>query len=123
MEPDRTALQETIGIVFLHHRTDEITANNLQSFREWNPAATIVTVGAGERLPGGYSIRDFPKHADLWDRHTRQTGLGTRSADLLVYSWYENRREHCDRWLIVEWDAFCAMTVDEFFVPNIYLSY
>lgn len=106
---------ETVGIVFLHHRTDAVTANNLQSFRDWNPGLLIVTMSAGEPFPGGYAIRDFPAEAEKWERHTGQPHLQKQSADLLLYAWYHHRREHCDRWVIVEWDAFCAMPVEDFF--------
>lgn len=107
--------EETVGIVFLHHRTDPVTANNLQSFRDWNPDLLIVTISAGEAFPGGYAIRDFPAEAEKWERHTGQSHLQQRSADLLLYAWYRHRREHCDRWVIVEWDAFCAMRIADFF--------
>ncbi len=114
-ESDRDSQSETIGIVFLHHEIDEVTANHLQSFRDWNPDAKIVTVSASEPFPGGYSIHDFPAHAERWERHTSEHGLEAKSADLLLYAWYENRHEHCDRWVIVEWDAFCGMAVEDFF--------
>lgn len=114
--PDRAEpCPERIGLVFLHHLTDEVTANNLQSFRDWNPGMTILTMSAAEPFPGGYSIQDFPEDQEKWARHTAQEGLHTRSADLLLYAWYRNRRERCDRWVIVEWDAYCAMRVEDFF--------
>ena len=109
---------ESLGIVFLHHRVDEVTANNLQSFRDWNPHATIVTVSAEEPFPGGYSIRDFPRFKASWERQSCKPGLRARSADLLLYAWYLHRREQCDRWLVVEWDAFCAMPVVDFFAAT-----
>ena len=104
-----------LGIVFLHHQTDEVTLNNLASFRRWNPDAFIVTMSAGAALPGGYSIAEFPKMKEIWDRHTKTGDLRGRSADLLLYAWYLNRREHCERWLIVEWDTYCASSVEVFF--------
>ena len=103
---------ESLGVVFLHHRTDEVTANNLASFRDWNPHATIVTMGAEESFPGGYSIRDFPRFAEHWHHQISKPGMRGQSPDLLLYAWYQNRREHCDRWLVVEWDSFCAMKSD-----------
>ena len=107
--------REKLGIVFLHHRTDDVTLNNLRSFQHWNPAATIVTMSSEESLPGGYSIQNMPGWAERWREHTAKSDLRARSADLLVYAWYENRREHCHRWLLVEWDSYCACPVDKFF--------
>jgi len=103
-----------VGIVFLHHQVDAITENNLKSFRDWNPEATIVTVSAGEPFPGGYSIRDLPQ-GPFWEEHNWKWKMQSRIADVLLYSWYLNRREHCDRWVVVEWDAYCGMPVEKFF--------
>lgn len=36
---------------------------------------------------------------------------------MLLYAWYANRRERCERWVVVEWDAWCAMAVEDFFAP------
>jgi len=38
---------ERIGVVFLHYCADPVTLRNLESFREWNPDLTIVTVTSG----------------------------------------------------------------------------
>ena len=103
------------GIVFLHHSTDEVTLNNLQSFRQWNPDATIVTMSGGDPLPGGYSIQNFPDWIERWRKQTAKPGLRARSTDLLVYAWYQNRWEDCEKWLLVEWDTFCACPVEEYF--------
>ena len=89
----KTDESSKVGIVFLHHKTDEVTRANLQSFRDWNPRAQIITMSAGERLPGGYSILDFPEWANRWKEHTEKPGLRARSTDLLVYAWYGNRQE------------------------------
>src|SRR6187402_1271992 len=91
----------SIGIVFLHHRCDPVTLNNLQSFKRHNPYATIVTVGATQPLPGGYSILDFPIYREAWARQMLYAELQANSPDLLVYAWYANRHENCNRWIIV----------------------
>jgi hypothetical protein len=104
-----------LGIVLTHFRTDAITTRNLQSFRDWNPDAVIVTVSGGEAFPGGYSILDLPGHSERWKQLAGRSDLQAQAGDLLIYAWYENRREQCERWVIVEWDAYCAMPVEEFF--------
>lgn len=74
-----------------------------------------MTMSAGEAFPGGYSILDFPEERERWERHTSREWLRGRSADLLLYAWYAHRREYCDRWIVVEWDAYCGMPVEDFF--------
>ena len=115
---NQTPSAEIIGIVFLHHDTSATAANNLQSFRDWNPNTQIVTMSAGEPFEGGYSIRDFPEHSARWNRHlVKHPEAHRNSADVLLCAWYENRREQCDRWLVVEWESFCASTVEDFLAP------
>lgn len=108
-------VKNKLGIVFLHHRVDAVTLNNLQSFRRWNPDATIVTMSANESLPEGYSIQRMAGWVDRWRKQTAKPGLRARSTDILVYAWYHNRLEDCEKWLLVEWDSYCACPVEEYF--------
>ena len=50
-----------LGIVFIHHRTDAATQQNIATFHKWNPNAKIVTVSGNEALLGGYGRRDLPE--------------------------------------------------------------
>jgi hypothetical protein len=106
-----------IGILFLHHCADEVTMNNLESFRRWNPGMPIVTMSGNDPLPGGYAMRDFSEHAARWEQVISAPRGCWRSSDLLLYAWFMNRRERCQRWLVVEWDAYCAMRVEDFLAP------
>ncbi len=40
-----------------------------------------------------------------------------RSSDRMVCSWFLQRKEVCDRWWIIEWDAYCAMSVQDYYQP------
>ena len=110
-QPRGHAMTAELGIVFLHHATDAVTRNNLARIRAEHPGATIVTVSAGEPLPGGYALRDTP---ELEPYHAFNKKQG---ADWLVCSWFKRRRESCRRWWIVEWDVYCAMPVAEYYRP------
>lgn len=103
------------GIIFLHHNVDEVTNNNLLSFRRHNPDAPIVAISSGEPFKGGFAMKDFHVLAGLW-RDRVQGDWKNRSHDFLVYSWYasKNDRIECKRWFIVEWDTYCNMPVPEF---------
>lgn len=105
---------ESLGIVFLHHTADEITRANFASFRRWNPGETIISVSAGDALENGYSIREIAGAAAIWESRTNSLNRRAESADLLLYLWYPSRREFCDKWLIVEWDAYCEMPARDF---------
>jgi hypothetical protein len=116
-----TILQKTskvhqrLGIIFLHHQIDSVTLNNLESFRRWNPNTPLITVTAGQALKGGFSLRAHPGECDRWKSHTAVPWRLAKSADVLVYLWYPHRRVHCEYWVIVEWDSYCGMPVEDFF--------
>lgn len=104
-----------LGIIFLHHKTDDVTINNLQSFKKWNPDAVFVTMSPDEALPGGYSIQNMPDWLEKWKVQTSKPDMLAKSTDLLIYAWYANRKENCEKWLIVEWDTFCNCSVEDYF--------
>ncbi len=99
----------TLGILFLHHKIDDVVCANLSSVRRHNPGATIVTMSAGEAFPGGYSLAATPALQKLHAANPK------KSSDWLVCSWFLQRREHCAKWWIVEWDTYCTMSVREYY--------
>jgi len=98
-----------LGILFLHHTNCEVTRNNLKVVQRYNPGATVVTMSADDPLPGGYSLNAT---ADLKTIHSE---LPKRREDSLVCSWFLQKRESCDKWFIMEWDAYCEMSVAEYY--------
>ncbi len=104
-------MSEKLGILFLHHKANPVVCNNLLSVRKHNPGACIVTMSAGEALPGGYSLDATPA---LKERHALSP---KKSSDWLVCSWFQQRRERCEKWWIIEWDLYCSMSAREYYRP------
>ncbi len=100
-----------LGILFLHHTTNEVVRQNLESIAHQNPGVPIVTMSACEPLPGGYSITETSVLAKL---HAQNKA---RSSDSLVCSWFEQRREKFNKVWICEWDTYCTVSVVEFYRP------
>jgi hypothetical protein len=100
-----------LGILFLHHEINEVVLQNLESIKRHNPGVTIVTLGDGEPLPGGYSLAATPALEALHAQHP------ARSSDWLVCSWFEQRRETFEKVWICEWDTYCTVSVAEFYRP------
>ena len=98
-----------LGILFLHHSRNGITLNNLHSIQRHNPKAIIATMSPDEIFPGGYSLNQTPKLKGLHARRPKGHG------DLLVCSWFLQRKEKCDKWWIVEWDTFCEISVAQYY--------
>jgi hypothetical protein len=103
--------QGKLGILFLHHTHNQVTQHNLRTIRRHNPQATLATMGSDQPLPGGYTLNDTPELKRL---HLQ---MPKRRVDLLVCSWFVQKREKCDRWWIAEWDVYCEMPVFEYYQP------
>lgn len=104
-------MKGNFGIIFLHHDIGSITRNNLSSIRRHNPEATIITMSAGQPFPGGYTLAQTPL---LKEQH----GVSpSRSSDVLLCSWFAQRREYCDKWWIVEWDTYCTTSAESHYKP------
>lgn len=99
-----------LGIVFLHHHINPVVNSNLHSIQKHHPEATLVTMSAGETLPGGYSLDSTPELKKL---HAHQPN----QSDWLLLSWFLQRKENCAKWWIVEWDVFCTTSAYEYYAP------
>ncbi len=104
-------MAEKLGILFLHHRVDKIVLNHLDSVRQQNPEATVVTMSAGTPLQAGYALEATP---ELRAGHTLSS---RRASDWLVCSWFVQRKEKCTKWWVIEWDTFCTTSVREYYRP------
>jgi hypothetical protein len=100
-----------LGIVFMHHTTDEVTLYHLDKIKKLHPTAVITPIGQTDKLPGGYSLLGTP---DLDRRHAWKR---ERSGDVLLLSWWVQHQEQAQRWWIVEADTLCEIPITEFFWP------
>jgi len=121
-----------LGIIFIHHSIGPTTANNLALLRHFNPGVQIVTISqGGPTFAGGYNTKNLFKGP--WNAYRqRMNEYGWRSlvrngrrytkkiytwrnAELAIYQWYSQKREHAKRWIIAEWDTFCCESAISFF--------
>ena len=106
-----------VGVIFTHFNTNPVTLQNLDSIRHCNPDVPIIAVSSSPEhiLPGGLDIsRD-----KTWAAVTRGSAHQKwRNNDLKFYYGYRNRRVDCKRWVVLEWDAYCSMPLQEFFAES-----
>jgi hypothetical protein len=100
-----------LGILFLHHKRDRITRQNLASLRRHNPDAVLVTMSSTVPFPGGYALARTP---ELARRHETNPARGS---DWLVCSWFLQHKESCAKWWIVEWDTYAEVSALEYYRP------
>ncbi len=118
MNPNSPPAQvQGVAILFLHHLANDITRQNLDSFKTANPGVPIHVITSGESFPESISLHDHPEASERWNKHISETWLKTGSSDLMIYLWYQFLRkptEIAERWFIVEWDSYCNEKISHF---------
>jgi hypothetical protein len=91
-------------ILFIYHRTNEVTRRHLELAKEHNPDIPIIPLSDVEdgfpgtiKATGRWKIFHPWKHVD--------------------YNWYENHRIEAERYIIFEWDCLCNTSVRSFYEP------
>ena len=100
-----------LTILFLHHRSDEVTRRRLQRLETLNPGVPIVrlTYGSNDVLPGTF---DAAKVSEFAGEN------GWHGTDLMLYAWYRHRRDvptEADRYVVAEWDMVYRVSMAEFY--------
>ena len=107
--------EHELAILFLHHELDEVTLNNLESFRLRNPGVPIIPISGGKRMEGGTAPEDLPTFSRLHARFAGTDWMYRSGLDVLIIDWYRNRRTiRAKRWFFAEWDGWCGMPLREY---------
>jgi hypothetical protein len=101
------------GVLFTHHRTDGLTAENMASFGRHNPDCVVVPIATElDVFPGSYRL-DENLH---WQAITARRGRGAwRNLDWAMYLYYANRTVNCKRWIWADWDLHCTGPLKDFY--------
>lgn len=96
-------------ILFLYHKTDEVTHRHLDFFTWFNPQAEIVLIGhdLNDTLESPLRTIDVKQFNSPWD-----CSDPWRSLDGLIYTWFVNSNTTAKRYLVAEYDIHCTMPID-----------
>lgn len=107
-------IDHELGIVFFHHKADQVTLQNCYSFKQGSIPLELVS--SGPSIDDGISIHQDPVFAEWW--LSKATGdFAGKSHDFLLAWWYQRRKHKCKRWLVVEWDSFCNTDILKWMQP------
>lgn len=109
---------EKVGIIYMHHRVDEVTKYHYDLLVKHNPNATVFPVTGGDTgLPDAFEMKKSTGLNKMWQRITVGgfPKWAWRHLDVAFYQWYATNTEKCDRWVFTEWDLLCRMSVQEFY--------
>ena len=121
-------------ILFLYHRNNQITLNNLRKLQASNPDCQIITVCCGlEKISNDcFILREAKKdlfdaakfnqkHLSLFDilagNSMPQDGVWY-GMDAVIYTWFLNRTISAKRYIILEWDCHCTINLKDLYAPN-----
>jgi len=111
-----------LGIIFMHYRDDPVTRFHFDLVKKLHPDDLLVPVSGGDYgIPGSIMLKQLPgEMGDLWRRVTnRGTSVPAwRHVDVGYYAAWDACREDIERWVFLEWDIRCNMSVRDFFAPN-----
>ncbi len=114
---------DNICILFLHHKTCEVTLKNLNAFKKHNPTKTIHTIGfeGFELLANSHVVYKngikYPNN-DLMVAKNRDW-LYWSEIDILIYDFYINNPNY-SRYIITEWDTYCNCSAEDFYGDLLY---
>lgn len=103
------------AIVVLTFRDDELLRYNVQSIKDSNPGVPVEIFSSNAIIPGEGHISRCGAFAERWkmvsERKQRWRGCWGNS-DLLTYAWWmHERRTQAERWLLLEYDAWCNIEI------------
>jgi hypothetical protein len=103
------------GVLFTHHRTDDVTRRNMESFARHNPDCVVVPISTERDVfKGSYRLDEN----DHWRAITARRGRGVwRNVDWAYWLYYADRAYNCKRWLFSDWDVHCTGPMAEFYGP------
>lgn len=99
-----------LAISFAYHEWNEVTNQNYNSFALHNPEADIYKTCFSALDPGLPSALLKAMEPCVNDGYS-----AWYYADLLLYAAFVSSKVEYSKWLLVEWDVYCAMPVAEFF--------
>lgn len=109
-------LKNRISILFLHYNTSDVTVNNYNRLKQYNPTKNIYPVGFNgcNLLDGSHEVTISPSYPSNTILNQKENIPYWTQADLLIYDFYINNPD-LPIYFISEWDTYCNCSIEEFY--------
>lgn len=109
-------LKNRISILFLHYSVDDVTIQNYELIKKYNPDKNIYTIGFGNHnlIDGSHIVsrkESYPKN-DILNITCKNQYWS--EADLLIYDFYLNY-PNLPTYFVIEWDTYCNCSLERFY--------
>lgn len=109
-------LKNRVSILFLHYNTSDVTVNNYNLLKQYNPTKNVYPVGFSgcNLLDGSHEVNKsstYPSNSELDLKINRPYWS---EADLLIYDFYL-KYPNLPVYYIFEWDTYCNCSLEEFY--------
>ena len=114
-----------LGIIFQYHLNDAVTNRNLEVLRRSNPGVPIVLINVqdddGQSIPGSIKAVDCGPLGQRWSKYSAGQDRW-RNCDMPFLAWYSStlRTISCRRWILLEYDVYCSMSLLDFIKPTLH---
>jgi hypothetical protein len=97
-----------VCLLFLHHKSDDLTRHNLASIRHHNPDVPVVPIHCRDGNP----CDPLPDSIEV--PCTFKRGANWQSADAIIYEWFRGPHVvQAERYIVLEWDTHATQHVRE----------
>lgn len=118
-------LKNRISILFLHHNRSNVTLENFERIKKYNPTKNVYPVGFSncDLIEGSHVVTKtdslYPNNNIFLNRDEKP--ISWYEADILIYDFYRSNPK-LPVYFVLEWDTFCNCSLEEYYSDKLYLN-
>lgn len=119
-------LKNRVTILFLHYNRSDVTLQNFERIKKYNPTKNIYPIGfSGHDLIEGSHVVNksttlYPTN-NIFLEKDENVPIEWYEADILIYDFFRNYPKF-PVYFVLEWDTYCNCSLEEFYGDRLNLS-
>ena len=119
-------LKNRICILFLHHNKSDVTLNNFNLIKKYNPTKNIYPIGfeGNDLIEGSHVVKNckktYPSNNLLFSQ-INCNSIEWYEADILIYDFFKFH-PNLPVYFVIEWDTYCNCSLEEFYGDKLKLN-
>jgi hypothetical protein len=118
-------LKNRVSILFLHYNRSDVTLENFERIKKYNPTKNIHPVGFDgcDLIEGSHVVTRtddiYPNNNIFLNRDERP--ISWYEADILIYDFYRSNPK-LPVYFVLEWDTYCNCSLEDYYGDKLYLN-